>query len=64
MGGSIDLDVRKVRNSPMKVILKGGDQLYGCFWYGDNFYTKKAMTPEMWAVYNKHHADTLVERLK
>ena len=63
MASSIDLEVRRVHNTPMKVILKG-DTLYGCFWYGDNFYPKASFTSPMWDAYRKFHADTFVERMK
>jgi hypothetical protein len=53
MGSSIDLDVRKIPHTPMKVILNG-DKLYGCFWYGDNFYKTEQFTDKMWDIYNKN----------
>lgn len=47
----------------MKLLFKG-PEVYGCFWYGDNFYRKESFTDEMKQLADKYHAATLVERLK
>jgi hypothetical protein len=64
MASNIDLDIKRVANTPMKVVYKNKTELYGCFWYGDHFYPKDCFTQEMWDIYRQHHADSLIERLK
>ena len=58
-----DLNIVHIKNTPMKLVFNK-EELYGCFWFGDNFYRREAFTPEMEDIYQRHHAATLKERLE
>jgi hypothetical protein len=59
----IDLDIIRIPESPMKLVMKNKWDCIGCLWYGDNFYRKETFTEEMNNLYAKFHATTLRERI-
>lgn len=60
----INIDIVRIPNTPMKLVVKDGYEIYGAFWYGDNFYRRESFTPEMQRIADTYHAATLVERLE
>jgi hypothetical protein len=60
----IDLDIIRIHDSPMKLVIKNKVDVVGCFYYGDNFYRRENFTREMEDLYAKYHAETLVQRLE
>lgn len=59
----IDLDIVRIHDSPMKLVMKNKVDCVGCFWYGDNFVQRQNFTREMEEMYAKYHAETLKDRL-
>jgi hypothetical protein len=59
----MDLDIVRIPDSPMRLVLKNKWDCIGAFWYGDNFYRVETFTDDMKNLYAKYHAATLKERI-
>lgn len=60
----INIDIVRIPNTPMKLVVKDKYEIYGAFWYGDNFYRAESFTPEMRSIADAYHANTLLERVQ
>ena len=60
----MDIDIVRIPESPMKLVLKNRWDCIGCLYYGDNFYRLEDFTEPMLNLYSKWHASTLKERIE
>ena len=57
------IDIIRIHDTPMKLLMKDKWTCIGCFWYGDNFVQRESFTDEQKALYEKYHASNLKERI-
>lgn len=61
---NMDIDIHRIPHTPVKLVMKEKYEILGALWYGDHFIHKDNFTDQMKEIIKRHHAETLVERLK